>query len=48
LNKLRFAESLKFLEFHTELLETPIILSNKHSLLGYDEQKLNALFCDRY
>lgn len=40
LNKLRFKESLFFLEGHTELLETPIVLSNEHSLSGYNEQKI--------
>lgn len=40
LNKLRFKDSLLFLERHTELLEAPILLSNKHSLSGYNEQKI--------
>jgi Arsenate reductase and related proteins, glutaredoxin family len=43
LNKLRFSESLSFLEHHTELLEVPIILSNKYAILGYDEYRLESL-----
>lgn len=40
LSKLRFKDSLLFLERHTELLEAPIVLSNKHSLSGYNEKKI--------
>lgn len=40
LNKLRFSESLSFLERHSELLQTPIILSDGYALLGYDQEGL--------
>lgn len=43
LRRLRFGESLKFLEKHTELLEVPIILSNRGALLGYDEHKMENI-----
>lgn len=42
LNKLRFSEGLSFLERHTELLEVPIILSDKHAVSGYDEQQIKS------
>lgn len=44
LKKLRFSDGLYFLELHTELLEVPIIFSNKHAISGYDEQKLKSFF----
>lgn len=40
LRKLRFGESLIYLEHHTELLEVPILLSNEYALSGYDKQKI--------
>lgn len=42
LSRLRFSERLTFLEQHPELLQDPIILSNMHSLSGYDEQKIKT------
>lgn len=42
LNKLRFSEGLSFLEQHTELLEVPIVLSDKHAVSGYDEQQIKS------
>lgn len=42
LNKLRFSEGLSFLELHTELLEIPIVLSDKHAVSGYDEQQIKS------
>ena len=42
LSRLRFGESLIYLEKHSELLEVPIILSNEHSLSGYNEQKIQT------
>lgn len=42
LNKLRFSESLSFLERHTELLKVPIILSNEKALSGYNEQQIKS------
>lgn len=42
LNKLRFSEGLSFLEQHTELLEIPIVLSDKHAVSGYDEQQIKS------
>lgn len=42
LRRLRFGESLKFLEHHTELLEVPILLSNDYALSGYNEQKIKS------
>ncbi|OUK02752.1 hypothetical protein BZZ03_11185 [Lactococcus petauri] len=42
LNKLRFGESLSFLERHTELLELPIVLSNEKAVSGYNEEQLKS------
>lgn len=42
LKKLRFGESLIYLEQHVELLQLPIILSNEVAISGFDEQKMYA------
>ncbi|QPS71171.1 ArsC/Spx/MgsR family protein [Lactococcus garvieae] len=42
LSCLRFSDGLSFLERHPELLQDPIILSNKYSLIGFNEQKIQG------
>lgn len=49
LRRLRFSRSPLFLEQHPELLKAPIIISDEHSLSGYNKQKINmflTLLCN--
>ncbi len=43
-NKLRFSESLAYLEKKSYLIQDPVIISTDISLLGYEKDKLEQYF----